>query len=303
MSFIRWGGKRYYQQKPKPYKPDINDLMKPLGEKAFKGNVWGSVIMNVEKEEVVPVSPTPTPTNTPTNTPTPTPSITPTLTSSPTPTPSAVPSPTIDFRTSSRNNTNLTTYSFNSQDIGGDGLIVLSISYLVNSDSTGNLTSVTFDGNSMTQAVEQNFRAPTESVGYGSALYYYNYTGASTTADFSITYSFTLRNCSIGIYRLENITSTTPETTQTNTERGITDTTFDITLTGMSVNSAAIITGSIGNNSGGTTWSNATEDFDLFAENQIATSAQDIVSSTSTTYTTTFASTNRGRVLVGASWS
>ena len=54
MSFIRWNGRNYYQKRRKPVKPDINELMKPLGEKQFKGNVWGSVIMNVEKDGITP---------------------------------------------------------------------------------------------------------------------------------------------------------------------------------------------------------------------------------------------------------
>ena len=47
--------KRWYTQ-PKP-KQTINDLLKPLGQKDFKGNIWGSVITNVYKESGV----TPTP--------------------------------------------------------------------------------------------------------------------------------------------------------------------------------------------------------------------------------------------------
>lgn len=103
MGFIRWGGKKYYPQKKQPYQPDINELMKPLSEKVGAGNIWGSQIMNVLKEDAVPVSPTPTPTpsvtptQTPTQTVTPTPSITPTQTVTPTtsvtPTPSITPSP------------------------------------------------------------------------------------------------------------------------------------------------------------------------------------------------------------------
>lgn len=92
MGFIRWGGQKFYPQKPQPYKPDINELMKPLSEKVNKGNIWGSVIMNVEKDSI-PVSPTPTPSITPTNTVTPTISLTPTLT--PTPTISLTPTNTV----------------------------------------------------------------------------------------------------------------------------------------------------------------------------------------------------------------
>ena len=106
---------------PNPRQPRLNDMMYPKGESP-RGNVWGSVIMNVYKESgsipdvtptptgTVAVTPTPTSSNTPTPTttltatptqtgtasvtPTPTPtqtgtlSVTPTSTSTPTPTPS-----------------------------------------------------------------------------------------------------------------------------------------------------------------------------------------------------------------------
>ena len=51
---IRWGGKSFRPRRPQRRKPDINDLMKPLGEKQFKGNVWGSQIMNVQKDGITP---------------------------------------------------------------------------------------------------------------------------------------------------------------------------------------------------------------------------------------------------------
>ena len=57
MSYIQWGGKRWYQPKPQPRKPDINELMKPLSEKVGTGNIWGSVIMNVQKDGGVTLPP------------------------------------------------------------------------------------------------------------------------------------------------------------------------------------------------------------------------------------------------------
>jgi hypothetical protein len=84
--------------------PRLNDMMYPKGE-APRGNVWGSVIMNVYKEtgstpDVTPtptssVTPTPTTTltSTPTNTPTQTTTQTPTQTTTRTPTPTPSPSP------------------------------------------------------------------------------------------------------------------------------------------------------------------------------------------------------------------
>ncbi len=95
---FNWGGKKWRPADMAKKQPKINqsieELLKPLSEKTWKGNVWGSQIMNVEKETSTPdVSPSPTPTVTPTQsvTPTPTPSIsitpTPTITPSPSPVP------------------------------------------------------------------------------------------------------------------------------------------------------------------------------------------------------------------------
>lgn len=85
--------------------PRLNDMMYPKGE-APRGNVWGSVIMNVYKESgsIPDVTPTPTSSNTPTptttltSTPTPTTTLTSTPTNTPTQTntqtPTSTPTPT-----------------------------------------------------------------------------------------------------------------------------------------------------------------------------------------------------------------
>jgi len=39
------------QTKRQPINQSVAELMKPLGEKTWKGNVWGSAIMNVQKGE------------------------------------------------------------------------------------------------------------------------------------------------------------------------------------------------------------------------------------------------------------
>jgi hypothetical protein len=57
MPYIKWGGKKIYLEKPKPYVPDINELMKPLSEKVNKGNIWGSIIMKVPTPEVFKFDP------------------------------------------------------------------------------------------------------------------------------------------------------------------------------------------------------------------------------------------------------
>jgi hypothetical protein len=86
------------RQRPNRITPKINyaDLIKPLSEKAETQVSWvGGYIANVQKQESVPVSPTPTPSITPTQTITPTPTLTPTNTTTPTLTPT--PTPTFVF--------------------------------------------------------------------------------------------------------------------------------------------------------------------------------------------------------------
>lgn len=100
---FNWGGKKWRPADVPKKQPKINqsieELLKPLSEKTWKGNVWGSQIMNVEKETAPDVSPTPTPTVTPTQsvTPsvTPTQSVTPSITPSVTPSISVTPTPTV----------------------------------------------------------------------------------------------------------------------------------------------------------------------------------------------------------------
>ncbi len=45
---MNWGGKNWRPGAPtnrrQPINQSVAELMKPLGEKSFQGNVWGSVI-------------------------------------------------------------------------------------------------------------------------------------------------------------------------------------------------------------------------------------------------------------------
>ena len=98
---FNWGGKKWRPANVPKGQPKINqsidELLKPLSEKKWKGNVWGSEIMNVEKETTPDVSPSPTPSITPSVTPSsPIPSVTPTPTV--TPTPSATPPSPLSFQ-------------------------------------------------------------------------------------------------------------------------------------------------------------------------------------------------------------
>jgi hypothetical protein len=100
---IRWNGKNYSPRKSfAPVSQTIEELMKPLSEKKFKGNVWRAhmVVMDAQQDSSIPVTSTPTQTGTPAVTPSPTasmgqtPTPTPNVTSTPTSTPTNTPSQT-----------------------------------------------------------------------------------------------------------------------------------------------------------------------------------------------------------------
>ena len=92
---FNWNGKKWTPAgKPKntgKINQSIDELLKPLSEKSFKGNVWGSQIMNVEKDDTPAPSPSPTPSVTPSVSVSPSSTPTPTVTPSITPTPSQLP--------------------------------------------------------------------------------------------------------------------------------------------------------------------------------------------------------------------
>jgi len=87
---FNWGGKKWRPANVPKGQPKINqsieELLKPLSEKKWKGNVWGSQIMNVEKETTPDVTPSVTPTPSSSSIPpsvTPTPTVTPSITPTP----------------------------------------------------------------------------------------------------------------------------------------------------------------------------------------------------------------------------
>lgn len=191
MGFIRWGGKKYYPQKPKPYQADINELMKPLSEKVNKGNVWGSQIMNVQKGDAVPVSPTPTPSITPT----------------PTPTPTPIPVPTVELVSSATSTTIASTYTFNTQYIGdGGGAICVAIVANGNGDRFSAISS------SINGVAAPTYGKSGSQIGGicpSVGLIWLDVTGTST-ANISITFTGNMNACKIYTYRIKNVNSTDP---------------------------------------------------------------------------------------------
>ena len=208
---FNWGGKKWRPANVPKGQPKINqsieELLKPLSEKKWKGNVWGSQIMNVEKETTPDVSPSPTPSVTPTPS-GPIPSVTPTPSLTPTPTPSTTPpaTPQIEYITTVSSNSNTTTYSFSNIAIGGPGLIIGVIGTAGNTGSATVINSVTYNGNAMTTSGTTLDTTNGGTPSNGIAFRQYVET-TSNNADITVTYANAMRGCAVALYRITNVTS------------------------------------------------------------------------------------------------
>jgi len=201
------------------------------------------------------ISPSPTPTPSVTATMTPTPTVTPTITPTNTPTPTPTPSPqaaSVTYNTTVTFFTPQQTYNFDLPSSYGPGFIVIAISSLAS--SAGNVSSVSIGGVSATQLTFV-------SGGTGNAIS--SIWGATITGStdlFDITFSNTRNNCNFGIWTVQNLLSTTPTHSFTSTSS---TTTVSGTLTGLTTNNI-IISNVTNDRTSTTTWTNNTENYDIF---------------------------------------
>jgi hypothetical protein len=268
---MKWNGRNYRPPMGRtiypPRQESIAELLKPLSEKTRKGNVWIPVLnqpLNVKSPDTSPVpptSPTPTPTKTSTPTPTPTSSETPTPTPTASATPPTSPSPTpspsaqiIDytFREARNDNTNNTTYTFSSVDLGVSGMVVVAVG--TNTIGVGaSITNVTIDGITAVQAVGGGF-----SNSHLNGIFYAEVT--ASTGTITVTTSVTSNSIVIGVWKVVGYSSTTPfyinSASSTSTTLGITTSSLPSRTMGVGV-----VTDSNTNYS--YTWTNATERYEI----------------------------------------
>jgi hypothetical protein len=207
---------------------------------------------------------TPTPTITPTNTttPTPTPSITPTITptNTITPTPTITPSSTpprqpagVTYNTTiTQNPVDASTYNFTSPSSYGPGFIVLSIGGISNFQNT--ITSVQIGGVEATRlSLVTGGTNNTISAFYGAVI-----TGSVNT--YTVNFSSNRRNCSISIYTISNLVSTTPVSVFTGSSSG-----FSIagSLTSLNTNCVILAAATIDTSPTTISWTNNTERYDF----------------------------------------
>jgi hypothetical protein len=216
MGYIKWGGKKFYPQTPKPYKADINELMKPLSEKTNKGNVWGSIIMDVRSDSATP-APTP------------------------------VPVPSVEYVSSGESTATASSYTFNGLSIG-DGGGAIAVTVIANGGDSGRaMTNATFNG-----GVTNNYGKAGSGVGGinpSVGLVWKTLTGTSTV-NLVVSFSGNMDRCSVQVYRLKNLIGLDP----LYLEEGIASpgTSASITFPSTSGNSLGVVVGADGDLSGPT---------------------------------------------------
>jgi hypothetical protein len=200
------------RQRPNRITPKINyaDLIKPLSEKAETQVSWvGGYIANVQKQESIPVSPTPTPSITPTQTVTPTPTLT--------PTPSSTPPPiqNIEFNGTFKNEDNLSLFTFTGLTASTTGLVVLGLGYKKITGALGiTITGVTINDVEATILAQE-----TSSFQVGSCIVSANIT--ATTYDVEIRLDGAVDSMGGGHYVLNNLVNSTPYFTNATRGSGV----------------------------------------------------------------------------------
>lgn len=214
-------------------------------------------------------TPTPTPTITPTNTPTPTPTPTitptntPTMTPTNTPTPTPAPQPaTINYNTTMvQDPVAASTYNFTTPGSYGNGYIVVAVAGISNFANT--ISSVVIGGVNATQLTLITGGS------FNNLLTFYGARITGTTNSFQVNFTGTRRNCSISVWTITNLLSTTPISTFTGSVASGVGTTITGALS--SLTSQGVVIGATSNDKSGTstTWSlpagqtpNMTENYD-----------------------------------------
>lgn len=321
---MKWNGRNYrpagFNIPVYPKSQDsIQELLKPLSQKTKKGNVWIPVLnqpINVLKEAEQPVSsPTPTPTKTTTPTPTltstqtltPTPTLTATQTLTPTPTLTATPTPSaqlsaLDYVSYAESGTNASSYTFTGMGYNGPGLIIVGVHSSTDGGGSS-LSSVTIDGNTMTNVITQDATAISPANQTISSIRSYRMTGG-TSATIVVNFSNTQSRCAISVWRLTNNSSDTAfDTAGSQTNASADNRQVLVDLTSGRNHSVSICT----TRSGGSlmTWSNVTEkyDFQCAGESQRSSGAQGFyIGAGTATFQVEFSSTSAQPNLISANW-
>ena len=196
---------------------------------------------------------------------------------------------TYNFLATSESTSNLSTYTFSNVNVGGQGLVVITIgAYYDGAALATTLTSVTVGGQSA-NIIQQIFGGSSAQQMI-SAIAYLNYTGTSTTT-VVCNFSRTMADCSIGSHLILNNTNNTPITSDSTTV-GSFAASASVTLSSLGTGNKVIIALSTNNSGRSNTWTNVTERYDSQTGEirSSAASTDPTTSSSSLTITNTFSS-------------
>jgi hypothetical protein len=305
---IRWGSSSFRPsngQRQGINGPRRQNILQPLADRTPEGLVWGSVIMNVQKDEEVgpPPSPSQTPTLTPTQTQTttPTPTVTSTETPTPTPTPTGTPSVVSELQYVSygESGSNSAIYTFNNISYSGAGLIIVGV-HAIDDGDNDSLSSVTISGLTMNEVIRASSTSATPDKSI-SAIYSLRLTGG-TSADVVVSFNSSVSRCAVSVWRLTNNSSDTSFSTDSYSNASNTTTAdIDLNLNTGRNHTVSILTA---RSTGAVTWTNSTEqyDFQIASETGRASGASSLnIGSGTVNISSTFSSGIT--CLVGAVWN
>jgi hypothetical protein len=205
--------------------------------------------------------------------------------------------PEVEYITNVSSTSNLTTYTFNSTSIGSaatDRYVVIGASG--SSGTTSGISSITVNGNNATELVQVS--GSTVAAGLFIAA-----VPTGTTANIVVTFGGGKERCDVGVWKVTKLNSATPYDTAS-------------LGSGLSVNTGSVnidtrVGGILlsyvhrgGVNSGTTTWTGATENYDTTLESRIISGASlnNTPTETNRLIQTDFTSSATGLALVAVSF-
>jgi hypothetical protein len=195
--------------------------------------------------------------------------------------------------------TDLTTYSFNTVNLGNTGLggyVVIAVH--ASGNNTGAISSVTVDGNVATELVKVSGSTTAAVAGF------YIYPAASlSSANIVVTMGALKSRCAISIWRVAGISSMTPyHTASAFSDASVSTSSISINTLSGGILIASVIRG--GAQSGTATWTNATEAYDFNPETTIVSGASVIgtPNATGTTVTSNFSNSAVSMAMVGVTF-
>jgi|APGre2960657404_1045060.scaffolds.fasta_scaffold06790_5 hypothetical protein len=150
-----------------------------------------------------------------------------------------------------------TTYTFTLSGTFSPGLYVIG-TIAESTNLTVTVSSMTFNSNSMTEAIQSTIGSGTGTV---VGIFSYRQTSSITNPVVTVTFSNSCARANIGVWRIDNNSNDTAFTTDSSTGNA-----SSLTNTVNNLNKNYVLVSIFGNSSKvGTTWTNATERYEAFS--------------------------------------